>query len=184
MTLYCGDDGAEQPGVTGWDDCSKSCHGSFEDCDGDGESGCGIDEELSRRLFGPLVDLKTGAEGPNGATQRSSYPSQIRPSFRQLLQLGIVSFIHLGQAYRRRSTYLGVALSQPPFRRDLQVMHPPRVHGVPDRRLRPVFWAETVLEAMMCATFVITSPRLIANRGWLFLIGKTLRVQSHDMTGP
>jgi hypothetical protein len=63
-----------------------------------------------------------------------------------------------------RATYLGVALSQPPLRRDLQVMHPPRVQGVPDRRLRPFFCAGSV-EAMMCAIFVEGFPAIDSKSG-------------------
>lgn len=89
MTRYCGEDGTDQPGVAGWGDSCENCHRSLDNGDGDGNAGCDGEEELSRRLFGPLVDLKTGADGSSGVTHRSPYPSQIRPSFRQLLQLGL-----------------------------------------------------------------------------------------------
>ena len=79
MTRYCGEDGTDQPGVASWGDSGENCHRSLDNGD----------EELSRRLFGPLVDLKTGADGSSGVTHRSPYPSQTRPSFRQLLQLGL-----------------------------------------------------------------------------------------------
>jgi hypothetical protein len=43
-------------------------------------------------------------------------------------------------------------------------MHPPRVHGVPDRRLRPFFCAGSV-EAMMCAIFVEGFPAIDSKSG-------------------
>lgn len=91
MTRYCGEDGTDQPGVAGWGDRGcENCHRSFDNDDGDGDAGSSDDdEELSRRLFGPLADLKTGADGSSGVIHRSSYPSQTLPSFRQLLQLGL-----------------------------------------------------------------------------------------------